>query len=219
VIIRQSSNSLKRFFNLKSCDEQKVFLSFLLMLFIVFRLSVNFICLLNQMDKSEASTSNEDPLDARSENDVTSLLDTSKSPDYKESSYNCTQNVDQVPNGRPAISYKQMTRDKVRMLKYLLKPIVMISFGVGLLIIGIILTVNHFLYEDSFDKNIRNPPYFTFGPVTFASGVVTFIFGIVWFSIKREKWLSGSASPILAAVAAAVSIQSTAVIIKKKPFV
>ena len=42
------------------------------------------------------------------------------------------------------------------------------------------------------------------------AGTVTVIYALVWFSIKREKWLSGNAAPIIAAVTAAITIPSAA---------
>ena len=46
--------------------------------------------------------------------------------------------------------------------------------------------------------------------IVFVTGTVTVIYALVWFSIKREKWLSGNAAPIIAAVTAAIAIPSTA---------
>ena len=148
-----------------------------------------------------ASTSDQqsDELCMTSENDVTSLIDTSNDDDERKSEkkYPRSESSDSQVGGRtgPVLSYKQMTKDKMRMFKYLMKPIVMTIIGVIICVIGMVMTVNHFLFEKPMDKN---PVYLTYGPVAFASGVITFIFAIVWFSIKREKWLTGKASPILA---------------------
>ena len=57
------------------------------------------------------------------------------------------------------------------MMMYLVKPIVMMGIGSLLLIVGIILTVFHFLYEGDPFSDDKNPPYFTFGPVVFALGI------------------------------------------------
>ena len=150
-----------------------------------------------------------------SENDVTSLIETSND-DRKHSSKSLHHATTEESCGmeKPVMTIKQMTKDKSGMLVYLMKPIIMTVFGTLLIFAGIVLTVYHFIYEDSLDMTVSNPPYFTFGPVVFASGTVTFIFAIVWFTIKRDKWLSGSASPILAAMTAAISLPSTAIIMR-----
>jgi len=162
-------------------------------------------------------TANDDELSdselciASENDDVTSLID-EKQGESNEINNGKTNTVkdENSQKEKPLMTIKQMTRDRAGMMMYLVKPIVMMSIGSLVLVVGIVLTVFHFLFEGDPLKDEKNPPYFTFGPVVFALGTVTVIYALVWFSIKREKWLSGNAAPIIAAVTAAIAIPSTA---------
>merc|ERR1711931_201025 len=69
---------------------------------------------------------------------------------------------------------------------YLVKPIVMMSIGSLVLVVGIVLTVFHFLFEGDPVKDEKNPPYFTFGPVVcFRNSDCNICFGLVFYQ-KRE---------------------------------
>ena len=105
-------------------------------------------------------------------------------------------------------TYKKLTNDPVAKMKYLVKPCAFIAVGAALVCVGITLTVFHFMYEDS--NSNGNPPYFTYGPISFASGIILFMVGIVWFSVKHQKWMKGTATPIATTVAAAAAIAASA---------
>nr|XP_039253950.1 uncharacterized protein LOC120331002 [Styela clava] len=82
---------------------------------------------------------------------------------------------------------------------YFLKPVIFIVIGAILITGGLALTVLHFMYEDSLTQ--KNPPYFTYGPISLATGVILFMVGLVWVPIKEQKWKDGTASPMIAALA------------------
>ena len=109
-------------------------------------------------------------------------------------------------------TYKKLTNDPIAKMKYLIKPCVFIAAGMTLVCAGITLTIFHFKYESSNNPNAidSNPPYFTYGPISFASGIILFMIGIVWFSVKHEKWMKGTATPIARTVAAAAAIAASA---------
>lgn len=116
----------------------------------------------------------------------------------------------------PVKSIQRYTQDKVAMSRYLFKPVVYCVVGVILGIIGIVLTVMHFKFEDGTlidqegDKKrfMKDMPFYTFGPIAFATGAMALIFGMVFFSVKKSKWMSGKASPIMAMVANAMALAS-----------
>ena len=98
-------------------------------------------------------------------------------------------------------SYKMLTNDPVAKCRYLIKPSFFIVVGAGLICVGCVLTASHFIYEDSLADNHNRDPYFTYGPIAVASGLFVFMIGLVWFSVKRQKWAKGTASPIAKAMA------------------
>jgi len=107
---------------------------------------------------------------------------------------------------------KRYAQDPVAKLKYLWKPSAFAITGVGLTCFGITFTVYHFLFEDSLAADVKNPPYFTFGPIGFALGLIVFMIGIVWFSMKHTKWVTGKATPILRAAAASATVVTSVAI-------
>ena len=107
-------------------------------------------------------------------------------------------------------TFRKLANDPAARMKYLSKPVGFIACGAALVCAGIVLTVFHFVKEDSLSPKFKNPPYFTYGPISFASGIVVFMIGIVWFSIKHEKWVKGTASPIAQTMAAAAAIAASA---------
>ena len=109
-------------------------------------------------------------------------------------------------------AYKMLTNDATARLKYLLKPSLFISLGFAFFCVGTALTVAHFLYEDSTDKNINNQPFFTYGPIAFATGLIVFTIGLIWFTVKRHKWIKGTATPIAKAMAMAAQLAASATI-------
>ena len=116
----------------------------------------------------------------------------------------------------PVKSIERYTQDKLAMSRYLYKPVVYCAVGVILCLVGIVLTFFHFNLEDSSlideegDKKrfMVDMPFYCFGPIAFATGSMSLIFGMVFFSVKKNKWMSGKASPIMAMVANAMALSA-----------
>ena len=121
-------------------------------------------------------------------------------------------------------TYNMLTNDQSAKMNYLLKPTVFIVIGVSFICIGAALTASHFIFEDSLTaKSSNSPPFFTYGPIAFAAGLIVFIIGLVWLTVKRHKWVKGTASPIATAMATmaaqlAASATMTSEHYKKVPY-
>ena len=151
----------------------------------------------------------------RENEDAQLLVDSKKETQIEEGNKNINNNIDSADMTSELRdfrikTYKKLSNDPVAKLKYLFKPLAFIVLGTTLVCVGILLTAFHFLYEATDVPDSGNPPYFTYGPISFASGIILFMIGIVWFSVKHEKWMKGTATPIARTVAAVAAIAASA---------
>ena len=84
------------------------------------------------------------------------------------------------------MSLKKFKKD---LILYYWKAVIYIVVGLISLVVGIFLTVMHFLYEAELDSlaDVSRKPYFISGPIATSAGIMLMTIGIVWIGIIKEK--------------------------------